>query len=134
MFKKLSLALAAMLVTGAVLLISGSAFAQGTLSLGGAVRLNSTATSTSTCNNKACLLTTPSLTNVSGSEYAITITNSEAASGDAAICAVVGGTNTAGQPLCQAIPGSGSVAVTIANSGATTLNGTLTFLLWVLKP
>lgn len=128
MFKKLSLALAA------IVLVTGAAYGQGTLSLGGAVRLNATSTSTSTCNNKACLLTTSSLTNVSGSEYTVTITNSEAASGDAVICQVVGGTNTAGQPVCQGIAGSGSVAVQIANAGATTLNGTVQFLLWVLKP
>lgn len=124
--KKLVIALAAILV-------SGAAYGQD-LSLGGSLRLNSTATSTSTCNSKACLLTTPALSSGTPTEYSITITNTQSASGDVAICSVIGGTNTGGQPLCQAIPGDGSVAVTIANSGGTVFNGTVQFLVWLLKP
>lgn len=128
MFKTLLAVLAASL-------FAGSAYATD-ISLDGIMRLNSTAGTSSTCNSKACVLTTPSTSITSSSTYSITITDSLATVGDIVLWSIGNGSNTQGVPVAaSATPSAGGITFVIANAHVSqALNGTLKIVYWLLKP
>ncbi|UKO99353.1 phage head spike fiber domain-containing protein [Nostoc sp. UHCC 0870] len=89
-----------------------------------------TATATAgaaTLSSRIGRVTTESLTTAAGGTYTLTITNSVVTSTSAITATITGGTNTTGVPvLLRAVPGSGTITVTIRNMDASAaLNGNL---------
>lgn len=78
-----------------------------------------------TSNHQAVIVTTDSLTTAAGSSRAITITDSQITASSGIQVSWIGGTNTGGTPIIKAVPGSGSVTVTLYNNHASAaFNGT----------
>ncbi len=88
-----------------------------------------------TLNNKCGVITTASLVNPAGSEYAVTLTNSAATIGDIVLWSAGHGTNTTGvMAMRRATVAAGSIVFTIAQSTGVNFNGTMLITYFVLKP
>lgn len=84
------------------------------------------AASAATLNNKCGVVTTESLTTLTGSEYTLTLTNSTVASTDILLASVSYGTSTTGAPVVsRVISGTGSAGIVIRLMSTAILNGTL---------
>lgn len=82
---------------------------------------------TVTLNARSGRVTTQSLTTAAGGTYTLTINNSLVASNFVVLANIAGGTNTTGVPvLLSAVPGSGTITITIRNIDASAaFNGNL---------
>ena len=82
-----------------------------------------------TISKQSGVVTTESLTTAGGASQAITITNTLITTASVVLCQLQGGSNNATKNLdLVAVPGNGSVVVTIYNlTASTALNGTLVF-------
>lgn len=87
-----------------------------------------------TVNAQSGVITTSALTTASNTSYAITLTNSAISASSVILCSLMGGTNTTRGVVISAIPGTGSAAISLENSGvaAAALNGTVIFGFTVL--
>ncbi len=91
----------------------------------GTVTANSGNSYAVTSNHQAVIVTTDSLTTAAGSSRAITITNSQITAASGIQAAWVGGTNTGGTPVIKAVPGAGTLTLTLYNNHASAaFNGT----------
>jgi hypothetical protein len=78
-----------------------------------------------TANAMSGAITTDSLTTAAGSSRAITISDSEVSATSLVQVTQAGGTNTAGTPILKAVPGAGTITVTLSNNHASAaFNGT----------
>lgn len=97
----------------------------------GSVTANSGNSYAVTANNMGVLVTTDSLSTAAGSSRAITITDSKVTTSSLIDANWAGGTDTTGTPIIKAVPGSGSITLTILNNHASAaFNGT--FIIHVL--
>ena len=84
------------------------------------------AASAATLNNKCGVITTESLTTLTGSEYTLTLTNSTVASSDILLASLSYGTSTTGVPvIVRVISGTGSAGIVVRLLTTAVLNGTL---------
>jgi hypothetical protein len=121
------------LVAAALVLLATPALADTPFSPNNGVQLGrgtKTATATAgaaTLNQLSGLVTSESLSTAAGASYVLTITDNKIAATDEVLVVISGGTNSAGTPvLMKAVPGNGSLVVTITNLHATVaLSGTL---------
>lgn len=91
-----------------------------------AVTANSGNSYTVTANQAAAVVTTDSLSTAAGASQTITINDSLATSGSEVLVTRNGGTNSAGTPVIKAVPGAGTITLTIQNAHASAaFNGTL---------
>lgn len=83
----------------------------------------------------AAVITTESLTTAHTATQALVITCAGVASGDLAMISMVGGTNTAGVPVFNAVCTSNTITITLRNNAIATnaFNGTFIFNLIVFK-
>lgn len=81
------------------------------------------------------VITTESLTTAHTATQALVITKTGVAAGDLAFISMVGGTNTQGVPVFNAVCTSNTVTITLRNNAIATnaFNGTFIFNLWVVK-
>lgn len=91
--------------------------------------------STATLNNKCGVVTSDALTIPTGSNWALTLTNSTVAAADIVLWAVSNGTNTTGIPVMASVnPAAGSVVFNVRQSTGTAFNGTISVRYFVIKP
>ena len=91
----------------------------------GTVTANSGNSYAVTSNHQAVIVTTDSLTTAAGSSRAITITNSQITGSSGIQATWIGGTNTGGTPIIKAVPGAGTLTLTLYNNHASAaFNGT----------
>lgn len=99
--------------------------------------VNGTGTTSSnavTINAGAGVITTESLTTAAGASQAITLTNSFVAATDMVFVTINGGTSTTGSIEVRAVPGAGSVTITLYNRHASAaFNGTFILAFLVVK-
>lgn len=83
----------------------------------------------------AAVITTESLTTAHTATAVLTVTKTGVATGDFAMISLVGGTNTAGVPVFNALCSTDTVTVTLRNNAIITnaFNGTFIFNLIVFK-
>lgn len=98
--------------------------------LDGTVYLSSKANGTEVANavtasGTSGVITTSSLTTVSGASYAITWTNTFITTSSIVILSLMGGTNTKNTLQIKATAGSGTSTLTITNNNAASLDGTV---------
>lgn len=88
-----------------------------------------------TLNKNAGVITTESLTTAAGSNYVLTLTNSQIAAADQVFASVQAGTDTgSGHVIGAVVPGAGQVIIVLKNlSAATAFNGTFKISFLVLK-
>lgn len=81
------------------------------------------------------VVTSESLTTVSGSDYTLTLTNNMIAAADVVLAVVQNGTNTTGMPTVATVaPAAGSAVIVVRNHGnGAALNGTIKIWFFVLK-
>ena len=99
---------------------------------------NGTAAATAgaaTLNQSAGVITSEALTTVFGTDYVLTLTNSQIAAADIVFASVNNGTNTTeGLAVNRVTPAAGSVAIRIRNTNAAAaLNGTIKISFQVVK-
>lgn len=93
-----------------------------------------TATSNiATVTNYLLQVTTPSLSTASGSTQTEVITLTGLAATDIAFLTAAGGTSTVQDYNMTAVCTTNTLTVTLYNTGASALNGTLIFNVWILK-
>lgn len=111
------------------------ALSQGvTLSVGGTVASLTSNAATITPAYSA-VITTEALTTATGGSQALTITIAGVAPTDMIFLTRAGGTNTTRNFQLDAAPTSNTATVTVYNTSTTaSLNGTIKFNLWVVKP
>ncbi|HEY1750383.1 MAG TPA: hypothetical protein VGG29_03920 [Caulobacteraceae bacterium] len=91
----------------------------------GAATANSAGSYAVTINKMAGVVTTDSLSTAAGASQAITITDSQVTASSLVLVSRVGGTDTAGTPILKAVPGAGTITLTVANNHASAaFNGT----------
>ncbi len=81
-----------------------------------------------TLNSVAGVVTTETLSTAQGADYTLTLTNAEAAAGQAVVFSIDNGTNSAGSPVAlRATPSAGQIVFVVRNlhGSAVALNGTL---------
>jgi hypothetical protein len=83
----------------------------------------------------ACVVTTESLTTAHTATQALVITKTGVAAGDIAMISMVGGTNTQGVPVFNAVCTTDTVTITLRNNAiaANAFNGTFIFNLLIHK-
>ncbi len=83
----------------------------------------------------AAVITTEALTTAHTATQALTITCAGVASGDLAMISMVGGTNTAGVPVFNAVCTTNTVTITLRNNAIATnaFNGTFIFSMIIFK-
>jgi hypothetical protein len=89
-----------------------------------------------TINAYNARVTSEALTTAQNVKYTLTVTNNKIAAGDHVHVTIGNGTNSAGTPLLQTVtPAAGSVVIVVANKHdtAVALNGTLIFMITVIK-
>lgn len=80
---------------------------------------------TVTANSAAVVVTTDSLSTAAGSTRTITINNSLVTASSDVQATWTGGTNSAGTPIIKAVPGAGTLTLTLYNDNASAaFNGT----------
>jgi hypothetical protein len=109
-----------------------------TLSAGGAVRVVTANTSTSsasaTLNARAGLAVFTGFTTAAAGTQAFTVTNSTVTASSAILVTVANtGTNAAYMTMQNVVPGAGSFVVNTINNGAATLNGNVNITFWVIN-
>jgi hypothetical protein len=78
-----------------------------------------------TANAMSGVITTDSLTTAAGSSRSITINDSEVTASSVVQTQWAGGTDTAGTPIIKAVPGAGTITLTLQNNHASAaFNGT----------
>lgn len=103
----------------------------------GSFPTSQTATATAgaaTLNALGGVVTSESLSTAAGGTYTLTLTDSFIAATSRVFVSIGKGTDTTGVPTIATVtPGSGSVAIVVQNIHASAaLNGTITFMFWVL--
>lgn len=93
-----------------------------------------TATSNiATVTNYLLQVTTPSLSTASGSTQTEVLTLTGLAATDIAFCQAAGGTSTVQDYQITAVATTNTLTLTVYNTGASSLNGTLIINVWILK-
>lgn len=93
-----------------------------------------TATSNiATVTNYLLQVTTPSLSTASGSTQTEVLTLTGLAASDLAFCQAAGGTSTVQDYQITAVATTNTLTLTVYNTGASALNGTLIINVWILK-
>jgi hypothetical protein len=71
-----------------------------------------------TANKMSGVITTDSLSTAAGSSRSITINDSEVTASSVVEVTWAGGTDTAGTPVIEAVPGAGTITITLYNDAA----------------
>jgi hypothetical protein len=133
-----------LLLTLALALISGAAFAQATgpatfrpysLAIGSGTKTATATAGAATLNQPSGKITTEALSTAAGATYTLTITDSQIAATDIVFASPAWGTNSAGETgIIRVTPGAGSVVIIVKNTHASAaLNGTIVVSFAVIK-